>query len=208
MSVAISLERIDAEMQHPHQILKVPTPRIWVDVAKSDLIALLQDHAHCERKAAATAISLISSYPEDTDLLLAMARLAQEELRHFQQVVDLLHARGAMLGSDRGDPYVVALMKLRRQGHPSARKIDWLLIVGIVEARSWERLFLLGEYLEDPSLRTFYSRLARAEAGHYRLFVRLACKEASPEIIAARLDELLLTEGEIMMQQGITARVH
>jgi hypothetical protein len=53
----------------------------WLAVALADVEAVHADHLHCERKAASSALSLIKSYPEQTDLVLAMARLAHDETR-------------------------------------------------------------------------------------------------------------------------------
>ena len=44
---------------------------------------ILIDHAFCEQKAASTAISLIVTYPEYSDLVTAMTALAKEEMSHF-----------------------------------------------------------------------------------------------------------------------------
>ena len=67
-------------------ILLAATPAAWVDAAVAGWQELLVDHANCEKKAASTAVALIFAYPEDTELGLALSRLAREELRHFEQV--------------------------------------------------------------------------------------------------------------------------
>jgi len=46
------------------EILLCKTPKSWIDRALNSLDVLLLDHAHCEKKAATTAISLIHRYPE------------------------------------------------------------------------------------------------------------------------------------------------
>ena len=59
-----------------------------------------------EQKAASTAISLIVTYPEYSDLVTAMTALAKEEMSHFQLVHQKLLERGLTLGRERKDQYV------------------------------------------------------------------------------------------------------
>ena len=188
------------------------TPDAWLGVALSDLGALLIDHAHCEKKAAAHAITLVNQYPEQSAIVTPLINLAQEELRHFRQVFALLEARGLTLTIDRGDPYVKGLMGAARHSRLE-RLVDRLLIASLVEARSAERLQLLGDGLSadgsaDGTLGPFYSRLARAEAGHHRLFVRLAKKIAPDDDVKARLAHLAAIEAEVMLAQPLAPRIH
>lgn len=193
-------------------ILRNPTPAAWLPLALSRWHELLLDHAHCEKKAAAHAITLVNQYPEQTPIVLPLMALAQEELRHFRQVFSLLVERNLVLTIDRGDPYVKALMGSARHSRLE-RLIDRLLIASLVEARSAERLGLLGEGFSqsnspDGALGPFYTRLAKAEAGHHRLFVRLANKLAAPSVVKARLHELADVEAQVMLQQPVEPRVH
>src|SRR5262249_17883814 len=57
----------------------------WVARALANLDEILVDHAHCEKKAASTAVSLLFKYPERPALLAPLARLAREELGHFEE---------------------------------------------------------------------------------------------------------------------------
>ena len=70
------------------------TDPAWARWISGHVDALLLDHAHCEKKAASTAISLIFRYPERPSLMIPLSRLAREELAHFEQVVGLVRARG------------------------------------------------------------------------------------------------------------------
>ncbi|MGH9322931.1 MAG: tRNA isopentenyl-2-thiomethyl-A-37 hydroxylase MiaE, partial [Vicinamibacteria bacterium] len=124
-------------------LLSETSPR-WVEVAISDLDALLLDHAHCEKKAAASALSLIVAYPSLDELVRRMGALAIEELQHFRMVHERLLGRGKSLGGDPGDPYAQKLMSLARPNH--GRLTDRLLLLGLIEARSRERLALLAEH--------------------------------------------------------------
>ena len=111
-------------------ILRSATDPRWAGVAASDLDRTLGDHAHCEKKAAASALKLVADHPERTDLVRALARLAQEELQHFLAVLNELARRGAPLPPDEGDPYVQALLRLVSSG--PQRLVDRLLVAALV----------------------------------------------------------------------------
>ncbi|AKU92775.1 tRNA-(ms[2]io[6]A)-hydroxylase [Vulgatibacter incomptus] len=160
--------------------LRSKTDPRWIELATSRFDEVIVDHAHCEKKAAASAMALVTAYPDHDLLVKRLARLAHEELRHFRQVYDRISARGLKLSKDEGDPYVQSLIRLVRTT-PAERRMDRLLVSALVEARSCERLELLSEALEDPELRSFYATLARAEAGHHTLFVDLAATYAPQE---------------------------
>src|SRR5262249_44674682 len=151
-----------------------------------DLDRTLGDHAHCEKKASATALKLVADHPDKPDLVRALARLAQEEQQHFLAVLNELAVRGAALPPDEGDPYAQQLLKLVRSSG-SSRLLDRLLASALIEARSAERLALLGAALPEGRLKDLYDRLAQAEAGHERLFVDLAERHAGAAEAQARL---------------------
>jgi tRNA-(ms[2]io[6]A)-hydroxylase len=179
----------------------------WLQVALADLDAVLLDHAHCEKKAALSAMSLVSAYPHLTELVSRCVRLAQEELRHFQQVHERILERGLRLGRDFGDPYAQELARLVRSGGPG-RLTDRLLVCSLIEARSCERLDLLASGLNDQSLAGFYRTLARAEAGHFVLFTDLARFYDEPAAVEARLLELAREEAGIVAGLPIEPRIH
>ncbi len=187
-------------------ILRSSTDPRWVDVALSDLDATLGDHAHCEKKAAATAVKLVADHADKPDLVRKLARLAQEETQHFLGVLNELALRGRTLPPDAGDPYVQALLRLPGGGR--GRLAEQLLVCALVEARSCERLTLLGEALPDPRLREFYRRLAQSEAGHERLFVDLARDHAGGIDVERRLEEMADAEARIVAGMPILPRIH
>jgi len=186
--------------------LRQQTDPSWIQLAVARFDAVLQDHAHCEKKAAAHALSLLTSYPQLPGLPRAMAALAREEAQHLSQVVQLLEKRGITLGRDEGDPYAKALYAHVRTSNPG-RMVDLLLVSALIEARSEERLRLLSENLPEPELRAFYRELALAEAGHSNLFVKLA-QRAAPEEVDARLSELLDLEAKLIRELPVRAAVH
>ena len=190
--------------------LRVATPGGWAAVAVGDLRATMSDHAHAEKKAALSALSLLSAEPQRTALVASMAKLAREELRHLDAVLGLLRSRGWSLAPDRPDRYAGALLALRRRGGAGAL-CDRLLVAALIEARSWERLRLLGHELgrhDDAELAAFYEDLARSEAGHHRLFVEHARAECPDEDVDARLAELADAEAEIVLALPHEARIH
>jgi tRNA 2-(methylsulfanyl)-N6-isopentenyladenosine37 hydroxylase len=189
-------------------ILHSATDPRWLPLALERFNEVLVDHAHCEKKAAANALSLLQMYPELPDLPAQMARLAREESAHLARVLDLMAGRGLTLTKDAGDPYAQGLQKLIR--NPSAeRKVDRLLVAAVIEARSCERLSLLAEGLEDPALRRFYGELAQSEDGHQSLFYRLAVTASGDEaVVRERLEALLAREAEVIASIGVRAAIH
>ncbi len=187
--------------------LRVQTAPEWVDVAKSDFDAFLKDHAACERKAAALAMSMVQHYPDKPDLIRGMIDLAMEEMAHFREVMKIMLDRGLQQDNDEKDPYIRKLLGLiRKDGR--VYLLDRLLIFSIVEKRGHERFMMMGESLEDPKMKDFYVRLAKAEYRHYTLFVKLAHQYYDSQEVKARLDELLDAEAEIVSNLPFRAAVH
>lgn len=186
--------------------LRRKTDPAWIQLAVERFEDVLVDHAHCEKKAAAHALSLLTAYPHVPGLPRAMASLAREEAEHLSQVLQLLEKRGLSVGRDPGDPYAKGLYALVRTSG-TGRMLDQLLVSALIEARSEERLALLAEHLPDPELRAFYRRLALAEAGHGNLFCKLA-QRAVPEEYEARLGALLDAEAELVATLPVRAAVH
>jgi tRNA 2-(methylsulfanyl)-N6-isopentenyladenosine37 hydroxylase len=186
-------------------LLRSATDPRWTAVAVAGLPETLADHAHCEKKAAASALKLVADHPDRPELVRALAKLAQEELQHLLAVLAELARLGIALGPDGGDPYAQALVRLVRGG--AGALVDRLLVSALIEARSCERLLLLAEALPDPRLRALYARLARSEGGHERLFVDLALAEAG-DAARSRLDELARAEAEIVRALPLLPRIH
>ena len=187
--------------------LKIPTPQRWIEAVLNDFDALLLDHASCERKASATALALLSHYPDRPELVQAMIELAREELEHFHQVLDLITARDLVLAPDKKDPYVRGLRQHLRSGRDDYF-LDQLLVGGIVEARGCERFTLLARALDEPELREFYLRFAAAEARHRSLFFRLAELYFDRNEVQERADFLLGAEAELIEKLPIRAAFH
>ncbi len=179
----------------------------WVEVALADLDAVLCDHLHCERKAAQSALSMLRAYPDRPELVAAVARLAHEETSHVVQVTQVLARRGARPRFDLGDDYVQSLRRAVRKRDPE-RLVDHLLVFALIEARSAERLGLLGEALPDPELAALYRGLATAEVRHRDTFLALATQVAPAAEVAHRARELAAREAEIVATLPIRPRIH
>lgn len=187
--------------------LRVKTAPEWVDVAKSDFDAFLKDHAACERKAAALAMSMVQHYPDKPDLIRGMIDLAMEEMAHFREVMKIMLERGLQQEDDEKDPYIRQLLQqIRKDGE--VYLLDRLLVFSIVEKRGHERFSMMGESLDEPKMKDFYLRLAKAEYRHYTLFVELAHQYYAAEVVQARLDELLDAEAKIVSKLPFRAAVH
>ena len=168
---------------------------------------LLIDHAHCEKKAAGTAMNLIFAYVENEELCREMTLIVKEELEHFELVLDLLHHRGIRFRRLKPSQYGRKLNDLVRNQEPH-RAIDRLLVAGLIEARSCERFGLLRDKLEDRALAKFYDDLFESEARHHTTYLRLARMFGDEAEVRCRLDELSAAETRIIAVGEPQPRMH
>lgn len=183
------------------------TPADWVERVAPVMDAILHDHAHCEMKAASTAMNLIFRYQSRAELLTPLSELAREELEHFERVLRELRARGASFGFLEPSPYAKRLHDAVRRGEPE-RYLDTLLCCALIEARSCERMRLLSEGLEDGALASFYRDLLATEARHHVLYVDLAERAFDRGVVRARLAELAAHEAQVVATLPEQARLH
>lgn len=189
--------------------LKLPTDPRWVNIAEKNIEEILIDHAFCEQKAASTAISLIVTYPEYSDLVTAMTELAKEEMSHFQLVHQKLLERGLTLGRERKDQYVHDIIDFfPKNKHREARLIQRLLTAALIEARSCERFRVLSENLEDKELAKFYRDLMVSEANHYTMFLTFARKYGDREKVDSMWHNLLEYEAKVIANYGNKEYIH
>tara|TARA_R110002050_G_scaffold109796_5_gene221198 strand:- start:8054 stop:8635 length:582 start_codon:yes stop_codon:yes gene_type:complete len=189
--------------------LKLPTDPRWVNIVEKNIDEILTDHAYCEQKAAATAISLIVSFPEYTELVQEMIALVREEMGHFKMVHDRIIARGNTLGRDRKDDYVGALIKFfPKGGSRTTQLVHRLLYAALIEARSCERFRLLSEELKDKELAEFYHKLMISEAGHYTMFLKFARQYGDRTEVNTKWEELLAYEASLMKDLGKKDSIH
>jgi len=189
--------------------LKLPTDPRWVNIIEKDVEEIMTDHAYCEQKAASTAISLIVSFPEYTDLVEKMIDLAQEEMSHFKMVHDIIIERGWTMGRDRKDAYVLQIVKFfPKGGSRSTQLIHRLLYAALIEARSCERFRLLSEELDDKKLAKFYRKLMISEANHYTMFLGFARKYGNRKEVDKKWQELLTFEAGVMQDLSKAVSIH
>lgn len=188
--------------------LQSVTPDRWLTQVDQHLEEILIDHAHCEHKAAAVAMSLLGAYIENRELCEEMTKIIEEELEHFHMVLTLLNRRGIQFRLQPPGHYGKELRQLVRPNEPD-RAVDRLLIGGLIEARSCERFRLLAEHVKhDTELSSFYAGLFESEARHHSTYVRLAKQFADSEVVKRRLQELSMAEAEIIGRGNSLPRMH
>ena len=189
--------------------LKLPTDPRWVNIVEKNIEDILTDHAYCEQKAASTAVSLIVSFPEYTELVQEMIELVYEEMSHFKMVHDLILERGWILGRDRKDDYVIALLKFfPKGGSRTTQLVHRLLCAALIEARSCERFRLLSEELADKKLAKFYRKLMISEASHYTMFLNFARQYGDRKEVDEKWQQLLDYEAKIMKDLSKKETIH
>ena len=189
--------------------LKLPTDPRWVNIVEKNIDEILSDHAYCEQKAASTAISLIVSFPEYSELIEEMIALSREEMGHFKMVHDRILARGQKLGRDRKDEYVLQLIKFfPKGGSRTDQLVHRLLYAALIEARSCERFRLLSEELEDKELAEFYHKLMVSEASHYTMFLKFARQYGDRDEVDQKWQDLLVYEADIMKGLSSSGSIH
>ncbi len=201
------------------------TDPAYVDVVLGDLDAVLVDHAHCEHKAAVTALSFVSKYPDDPHLVVSLSRLARDEADHFARVVQICVDRGLSLGHPLEHRYAKELLQIVR-GNVLEQRVDRLLGCALIEGRSCERLQIIARALtQDPrgralddaqgTLGTLYDQLWREEAEHHTLFIELAERTLAragdanaKSHVDARLQEMAAHEARVVAGLPLRAAIH
>jgi tRNA-(ms[2]io[6]A)-hydroxylase len=187
--------------------LAAPSAAAWLEQALAHPDTVLIDHAHCERKAAGAALQLMFRYPSDGDLAAVLSPLAREELEHFELVQRLMIRRQIPLRPLAAPPYGAGLARLVRRQEPQ-RLLDSLLVAGLIEARSHERMGLLACHSPDPELAGLYGDLLASEARHFGLYWVLAERRFPRSQVIGRLEELAQAEAALLAQLHPQPRMH
>ena len=182
------------------------TPDAWLSAAVKSLPVLMIDHANCEKKAAATAMSLMHRYTDNTPLLNKMSRLAREELRHFEQVLKLMTQRGIAYESVTASRYAQTLRGKVRKKDPDTL-VDTLIVGALIEARSCERFAALAPHV-DATLRDFYISLLKSESRHFADYISLAKNLADAGVVQDRLALFRSLEKELIESEDTEIRFH
>jgi len=189
--------------------LKLPTDPRWANIAEDNIQEILTDHAWCEQKAATNAIGLITMLPERPDIVTELLAIAQEELEHFGQVLEIIKKRGYTFGRTRKDDYVNELVNfIQKGGHRDTMIVDKMLFAAMIEARSCERFKVLTENIKDEELKVFYKELMISEANHYTTFIGFARELGNPDQVNKRWEEWLEYEAKIIKSYGNKETIH
>ena len=180
----------------------------WLQSVQNNFDAFLIDHALNERKASASAMTLVAHYPDRAELVEVMIELAIEELNHFKQVMKIIASRNLIIENEKKDPYVNELRRHMKKSDSGAYLLDRLLSGAVIEARGEERFSLLAENLSDQALRGFYARISASEARHFCLFLDLADKYFHRKTVEDRLSEWIEIEKLAIESLPITNRLH
>jgi tRNA-(ms[2]io[6]A)-hydroxylase len=184
----------------------------WLACALADLDALLDDHAQCELKAAANALSMVARHPQHELLVRRMSSLAKEEMHHYRIVRRALVERGGTPSRLAANPYMKELGRGRLGGEFAL--LDDLILAAIVEARSCERFVVLSRALladgapAPAELGALYGRLARSESGHARLFLDLARQFFDPARVEPELARRVALEEQVLTVLPASPRMH
>ncbi|MBR8838370.1 MAG: tRNA-(ms[Stigonema ocellatum SAG 48.90 = DSM 106950] len=187
--------------------LKQPSNPAWVEQAIANLDIILLDHSQCERKAAGVALNLIFRYPSNAKMVRELTKIAREELEHFELVNQWLEHRNIAMRPLAPPPYGAGLKAQIRPKEPD-RFLDSLLISGLIEARSHERLGLLATHCPEPELAKFYRSLMASEARHYGVYWVMADTYFDRDISMRRLDELAVVESGLLATLHPEPRIH
>ena len=204
----LDCRHVSDAMKHSLELSASTRPE-WVNAVMSNFPAFLQDHADCERKASAMAMSFVAKYPDRVEIIPELIETAIEELDHFQQVYAHMARRGVGLAKEMSeDPYIKALLEFCRTD-PLNRFLDRLLLASIIECRGAERFRLVCNAIEDDAgLKEFYHRLWTSEAKHGNIFVKMALNYFPEKNVYARLKELNAAEGKIIESLELRAALH
>lgn len=214
--------------------LRWATPPRWARQVLREPVALLNDHAHLEKKAALNALELLhrwpsilvappppemppavppESHPEvhadwPSRWVATLMGIARDEVEHLATVTRLLARRGGHLSRGHRNPYASALRQLVRRGEGPLELIDRLMVSALIELRSCERFEMLSAQGTDTELSDLYRGLSASERGHYRVFVGLARNHGQADVVEVRWDEMLDAEARIMANQKPGCGIH
>lgn len=188
--------------------LEVESSKDWIETVMGDFDEFLKDHANCERKASAMAMSFVAKYPNRIEIIPELIDTAVEELEHFRSVYQIMERRGIELTHEIGkDVYVSELLKNCRDGREE-RFLDRLLLASLVETRGAERFRMVYEALEDPEIKRFYQELWASEAKHGEVFVKMALNYFEEKEVYKRLEEMTVHEAVVLESLPLKPALH
>lgn len=188
--------------------IRYRSPEAWIHVVIANFDKFLQDHADCERKASAMALSFVAKYPDRLEIIPELIDTALEELEHFKLVYQLMEKRNILLPASMSeDPYIKALLSHCHHGI-NERFMDRLLIASVAETRGAERFSMVSDHLEDAELKKFYKILWVSEAKHGHIYVKMALNYFDENQVYKRLDRWMDIEAEVVKNLEIRPALH
>jgi len=188
--------------------LACASSQAWIDTVMNDFDAFLQDHANCERKASAMAMSFVAKFPDRLEIIPELIDTGIEELEHFKAVYEIMEQRGVRLPREMGKDMYVAQLVDQCRSDKEGRFMDRLLLASIVECRGAERFKMVYEALPEGELKTFYHNLWASEAKHGNIFVKMALHYFEEQEVYDRLKVLNKLEAEILLSLPLKAALH
>ena len=188
-------------------MLRAKPPESWLPKVIANLDSVLVDHAHLERKAAKSALSL-QRYQQLAGRLEELTAIAIEELEHFNMILKLLGDREIQFEQAISSPWISGIMNTVRKGR-NEQVIDHLLCAAMIEGRSCEKFQLLADALlaVDAPLAKFYADLVESEGNHYAAYLLMA-KEIDEAEANRRLDFYLDLDAELVQRPSDLLILH
>lgn len=179
----------------------------WIEKVIADFPKFVADHASNERKASAMCMDFVVRYPDHPSLVTTAARIAIEELTHFQQVYNEMKKYGYQLMPDEKDGYIRQILTYVRTD-PKGRFMDRLLVCSLIEMRGIERFEILSKEHPQAQWRDFYEKFYFSERGHGHAFYHEALKIFPEQEVNTRFKALLEIEGQACADSPVTWRFH
>lgn len=180
-----------------------------------DPVALLNDHAHLEKKAATNALDMLSRWPTSPPpktWIKSMVAIAKDETDHLYTVVSYLESLGGSLTKHHKNTYANDLHRTCvRVGEGPLEHVDRLLVSAMIELRSCERFKVLGEAAEKlglSKLQKLYQGLWASEQGHFNIFLAMAYELHPRHDVEARWQWVVAQEKDIIARQPLAIAVH
>ena len=198
-------------MEYDINMLQVASSQNWLEMVMNDFDSFLQDHADCERKASAMAMSFVAKFPDRVEIIPELIDIGVEELQHFKQVYKIMEKRGVHLPEGMAkDMYIKRLVNLCRSTKEE-RFMDRLILASLVEWRGCERFKMVADALDadkDPDLKRFYQLLWESEARHGESFIDMALRYLPEKEVESRLAYMVEEEAKILQSLVLRAALH
>ena len=202
-----------------NEFLACETPDSWISFASmpEQLPHLLADHANCELKAAQTAQALmwkygtprtnhaVDAHGDQSKMLHKLSRLAREELRHFEQVLNIMKKLSLPYIAVPASRYATGMIAAADKQDQQAL-VDKFVIGAFIEARSCERFAKLAPHL-PKMVSDFYISLLKSESRHFADYLSLA-ESFAGKSVDERVDYFRDVEASLVLTEDAEFRFH